>query len=83
VAPTKTTSTLALLVTRIATDDENDAAAAYDLTIFANSLDAGSDFHGSLALGKGKVYQYKGDEPIGSRPSERKISLFGPIYAIG
>jgi hypothetical protein len=38
---------LTLLVTRIGADDKDHAAAADDLAMFANSLDAGSDFHDS------------------------------------
>jgi hypothetical protein len=39
--------TLALLVARVGADNVNHAAAADYLAMFANSLDAGSDFHGS------------------------------------
>jgi hypothetical protein len=39
--------TLALLVARIGADNVDHAAAADDLAMLANSLDAGSDFHGS------------------------------------
>jgi hypothetical protein len=40
-------SPLPLLVAGIATDDVNDAAAADDLALIANSLDACLDFHGA------------------------------------
>jgi hypothetical protein len=39
--------TLTLLVARIGADDVDHAAAADDLAMLANSLNAGSDFHGS------------------------------------
>jgi hypothetical protein len=39
------TLTLALFVAGIGADDVDHAAAAYDLAMLANSLDAGSDFH--------------------------------------
>jgi hypothetical protein len=38
---------LALLVARIGADNVDHAAAADDLAMLADSLDAGSDFHGS------------------------------------
>jgi len=34
-------------MTRIGADDKDHATAADDLAMFANSLNAGSDFHGS------------------------------------
>jgi hypothetical protein len=40
--------TLALLVARIGADDVNHAAAADYLAMLADSLHAGSDFHGWL-----------------------------------
>jgi hypothetical protein len=39
--------TLALLMARIGADNIDHAAAADDLAVLANSLDAGSDFHDS------------------------------------
>jgi hypothetical protein len=39
--------TLALFVARIGADNVDHTTAADDLAMLANSLDAGSDFHGS------------------------------------
>ena len=40
--------TLALLMARVLADDEEHAAPLDELTLIANLLHAGTDFHGSL-----------------------------------
>jgi hypothetical protein len=43
-------SALALLVPRVGTNHEDNATAANDLAVLADSFNAGSDFHGSSSL---------------------------------
>jgi len=43
-------STLTLLMTRIGANDKDHATATDNLAMFANSLYAGSDFHGSTPV---------------------------------
>jgi len=44
-------STLALFVARIGTDDVHHSAAADDLAMFTDTLDAGTNFHGGITAG--------------------------------
>ena len=83
-----TLSALALFMARIAADDENHAAAAYDLTVLTNAFDAGADFHDGLPatlLRRPKaprqsilIYAMVGQARKGPW---RKISPIGPIRA--
>lgn len=81
--PTSTQSTsalppsaLSLLVAGVRADDVHHTAAADDLAILTNSLDAGPDFHNSLGepfSTKGKAPQYR---PGGRTPQGPTAKIF-------
>ncbi len=69
-------STLALLVPGIAAHDVDDTSTANDLTVLADSLDAGTDFHDYLHfdLYQGsKAPQYKRWGPALPRPDNKEF----------